>query len=250
MSSNINGNNINGAYPVPGQDNDSQGFRTNFTNIKNNFIYAKSEIEDLQAKVVVKSALTGTVIDNNMGGSVFRGAEIRDLRETRVDLGSSSGTLSLDHSAGHYYTVATSDSIDLEFTGFPASGKVGRIKLEVSVTSASHVMVLPANVTYGLTGIAGFDGVDTITFTEAGTYIFEFITENGGTDIHIQDLSRARDYFFSTQIRLEPRTLVDGIGDPGDIPGMIAVDSDYIYVCTGIYDGSTAIWKKADLTSI
>lgn len=250
MSSNINANNINGAYPVAGQDNDSQGFRTNFTNIKNNFIYAKSEIEDLQAKVVVKSALTGTVLDNNMGGSVFRSAEIRDLRETRVDLGSSSGTLSLDHTAGHYYTVSTSGTIDLAFTGFPASGKLGRIRLEVSVTNISHNMVLPANVTYGLVGIAGFDGVDTIIFTETGTYIFEFVTENGGTDVHIQDLSRPRDYFFSTQIRLEPRTLVDGIGDPGDVPGMIAVDSDYIYVCNGVYDGSTVIWKKADLTSI
>ena len=34
MASNINPNNIDGTYPVAGQDNDSQGFRTNFTNIK------------------------------------------------------------------------------------------------------------------------------------------------------------------------------------------------------------------------
>lgn len=250
MVSSINANNIDGTYPVAGQDNDSQGFRTNFTNIKNNFIYAKSEIEDLQAKAVLKSALSGTVIDNNMGGSVFRSAEVRDLRETRVALGTISGLVNLDHSSGHYYTLETSGSISLSFTGFPSSGKIGRIRLEITVNNISHVLVLPSSVSYGLTGIAGFDGVDTITFTEPGTYIFEFVTENGGTDVHIQDLSRPRDYFFSTQIRLEPRTLVDGIGDPGDIPGMIAVDSDYIYVCTGVYDGSTAIWKKADLTSI
>ena len=37
MSSNINPNNIDTAYPVAGQDNDSQGFRDNFTNIKTNF---------------------------------------------------------------------------------------------------------------------------------------------------------------------------------------------------------------------
>jgi hypothetical protein len=35
--SNINPNNINGSYPIAGQDNDSQGFRDNFTNILNNF---------------------------------------------------------------------------------------------------------------------------------------------------------------------------------------------------------------------
>ena len=52
MSSQIITTNIDGTYPVAGQDNDSQGFRDNFTNIKNNFSYAKSEIEDLQNNVV------------------------------------------------------------------------------------------------------------------------------------------------------------------------------------------------------
>ena len=34
MASSINPNNIDTTYPVAGQDNDSQGFRDNFTNIK------------------------------------------------------------------------------------------------------------------------------------------------------------------------------------------------------------------------
>jgi hypothetical protein len=48
MASNINPNNINGNYPVAGQDNDSQGFRDNFTNISNNFSFAATEITGLQ----------------------------------------------------------------------------------------------------------------------------------------------------------------------------------------------------------
>ena len=51
MSSNINPNNINGNFPIAGQDNDSQGFRDNFTNILNNFSFAASEITDLQNSV-------------------------------------------------------------------------------------------------------------------------------------------------------------------------------------------------------
>lgn len=51
MSSNINPNNINGNFPVAGQDNDSQGFRDNFTNILNNFSFAASEVTDLQNSV-------------------------------------------------------------------------------------------------------------------------------------------------------------------------------------------------------
>jgi predicted acyltransferase (DUF342 family) len=51
MSSNINPNNINGNFPVAGQDNDSQGFRDNFTNILNNFSFASSEVTDLQNSI-------------------------------------------------------------------------------------------------------------------------------------------------------------------------------------------------------
>jgi len=60
MASNINPNNINGNYPVAGQDNDSQGFRDNFTNISNNFSYAVTEITDLQNKVTNVQSTVGT----------------------------------------------------------------------------------------------------------------------------------------------------------------------------------------------
>ncbi len=199
--SNINANNIDGTYPVAGQDNDSQGFRTNFTNIKNNFTYAKSEIEDIQAKAVLKSGLTGETLDNNMAGSVFRGAEIRDLRETRSALGTTSGTLSLDHANGHYYTITTSGSVTLSFTGFPSSGRVGRIKLEINVASTSHTMTLPAAVTKGIKGIGGLNqSTLVLTFGNTGTHIFEFTTQDGGSSIHIEDLSRPRNYIFSGEV--------------------------------------------------
>ena len=48
MASNINESGINELYPVAGIDNDSQGFRDNFSSIKSNFTVAKTEIEDLQ----------------------------------------------------------------------------------------------------------------------------------------------------------------------------------------------------------
>ena len=57
MASQINPNDIDGAYPVAGQDNNSQGFRDNFTNTKTNFQYAADEITDLQNNVLLKSAL-------------------------------------------------------------------------------------------------------------------------------------------------------------------------------------------------
>ena len=45
MASLVNPSNINGNFPIAGQDNDSQGFRDNFTNIRNNFTFIKAEVE-------------------------------------------------------------------------------------------------------------------------------------------------------------------------------------------------------------
>ena len=49
MASSIVPGNIDGTFPIAGQDNSSQGFRDNFTAVKNNFTTASSEITDLQA---------------------------------------------------------------------------------------------------------------------------------------------------------------------------------------------------------
>jgi hypothetical protein len=78
----INPNNINGGFPVFGQDNPTQGFRDNFTNIKNNLNFAKAEIEDLQAKAVLKSALTGDTLNNDslyVNGPFTTGGSVADV---------------------------------------------------------------------------------------------------------------------------------------------------------------------------
>ena len=54
MASNIVPGNIDATYPKAGQDNSSQGFRDNFTETKNNFTNAKTEIEDLQTNKAIK----------------------------------------------------------------------------------------------------------------------------------------------------------------------------------------------------
>ena len=41
------------------------------------------------------------------------------------------------------------------------------------------------------------------------------------------------------------KTPLTNVGAAGDSAGMVAWDANYIYVCTGNYDGSTIIWKRA-----
>ena len=195
MTSSINPNNIDGAYPVAGQDNDSQGFRDNFTNIKTNFAYAGTEITDLQNKVVLKAALTGSTLNNDMSGAALIGANIRNFTATKVDLGTTSGTVTVNYSAAHYQTVTTSGSITLAFSNFPAAGVTAVVRLRITVASIAHTLTLPAAVTLGTSYLQGLSG-STITFSQTGTYEFEFVTIDGGSAIEIIDLSRNKDPMF------------------------------------------------------
>lgn len=194
MSSNINPNNINGAYPVAGQDNNSQGFRDNFTSTKTNFQYAADEITDLQNKVVLKQALTGTALNNDMNGSLLVNAQLQDMSETRVALGVVSSSQTLNYSLGPYQTLTTGGSVSIAFSNFSPGGTVGRMRLAITVASTAHTLTLPAAVSVGINNIQGINlATNTITFNIIGTYEFEFETNNGGTTITIIDQNRNLD---------------------------------------------------------
>ena len=86
MTSQINPNNIDGAYPVAGQDNNSQGFRDNFTSTKVNFQYAADEITELQNSGIFKAALTGSTLDNNMNNNTIYAVNLNDVSTSRTQI--------------------------------------------------------------------------------------------------------------------------------------------------------------------
>jgi hypothetical protein len=191
MSSNINPNNIDGTYPVAGQDNNSQGFRDNFTNIKTNFGYAGSEITDLQTNAVLKSALTGTVLDNDMLGSLVYNGVIADFGATRVALGSLSGSVNIEYDLGHFQTLTTTGSVSLGFTNFPAAGITGVVSVQITVASTAHTVTLPTAVSVNNNGIRGINpSTNVITFASTGIYTFQFITSDGGSTITVNEVNK------------------------------------------------------------
>jgi hypothetical protein len=197
MSSNINPNNIDGTYPIAGQDNNSQGFRDNFTQTKVNFQYAADEINDLQAKGIFKAALTGTTLDNNMNDALLYAALIQDFAAVKIAPSPISGTLTLNYASAHYqsYTTASAGSVTLAFSNFPTTGTYGYMKLQITVTNVAFTLTLPSSVSVGLTGIQGISPgtagvINTITFGATGVYEFGFGSYDGGSTITVFDLNR------------------------------------------------------------
>ena len=191
MTSQINPNNIDGTYPVAGQDNDSQGFRDNFTNTKTNFEYAGTEITELQSKAVLKSALTGTTLDNNMNNSVISNVQLLSASAPKAALGSVTSA-TLNFAAAPYYTLTTGGSVTVAFSNFPASGQVATMRLQITVNNTAYTLILPSAVSVGTSNLQGFSS-NVITFAKTGVYEYEFETSDGGTTISIFDLNQNRD---------------------------------------------------------
>ena len=191
MTSNINPNNIDGAYPVAGQDNNSQGFRDNFNNTATNFQYAANEISDLQAKAVLKSALTGSTLNNDMDGSILSNAQLQDMSETVVPLGTVSGTTTINYELGSFQTLTTNGAVALAFSNFPAAGASGSVTVQVTVANIIHTLVLPSSVSVNARGIQGLNtSTGVISFSSTGVYSFQFVTSNGGTTITVSEVNK------------------------------------------------------------
>ena len=182
MASNIVPGNIDGTYPKAGQDNSSQGFRDNFSSIKNNFTEAKTEIEDLQTNKASTNA------NSNFSNYVVSQATFKDTAETVYAHGTTGGAVTLNHENGHYQSLTTNASVTLSFTNMPATNSVGRIILDINVVSSAHTITIPSAVLVS-GNVSGGDGSsDTITVPTTGRYLYEFLTPDNGTTILMHQL--------------------------------------------------------------
>jgi len=106
MASSINPLNINGNYPIAGQDNDSQGFRDNFTNIKTNFIKAQAEITDLQSKALLLAPLTGgNPVLNDFNGSLIQNAATQGFTQHVNFPTVNAGAVTIDPSFADFFVI-------------------------------------------------------------------------------------------------------------------------------------------------
>jgi len=196
MTSLINPNNINGAYPVAGQDNNSEGFRINFTNTSTNFAYAAQEITDLQNKVIVSSQLVGGAAlstQNNMLNSPLTNALVANFAYTTAAIGTQGGSVTVNYASGHYQTVSIGSgaSLSLGFANWPISGQAGFVTLQVTVIDTTSTLTLPVSVSVNTTGIQGLDPATNIMeFAAAGTYSFTFTSSNGGSTITLSQVNQ------------------------------------------------------------
>jgi len=191
--SNINPNNINGSFPVAGQDNDSQGFRDNFTSILNNFSFAKAELEDLAAKAVLKTALNGGTLNNSLAFNEIANVKLRSYALSSYDYTEAQvSSIAIDFSLGNFFHFETTQTHSLSLTNWPNTGYAS-VYVWMGIADVAHTVQLPVAVSINNTDVAGLNpSTNTITFAATGNYLFEISSYDGGVSYMIQDLTRAK----------------------------------------------------------
>jgi hypothetical protein len=197
MASRIVPTNIDGTFPVAGQDNSSQGFRDNFTNTKNNFTFARNEISDLQSKALLTAALDGSTLNNDMAGTQLIRPQLKAWTQALVDLGSISGTASISFSVGNFQKITAAGAVTLSLSGWPSvgtAGGYGAVRVWIVISDyTTQTLTLPASVNIGVNDISGYaSSTSAITFDANGNYIFDFSSIDGGSTYFISDPMRNR----------------------------------------------------------
>ena len=187
MASNINSDAIDALYPVAGQDNDSQGFRDNFSTIKNSLATAKTEITTLQNDTAKKNA------DNDFNGNKIQEANLISTTEQTYATGELTASQNISFENGHYQIVTVGGDITITLTDWAASGKLCKLRLEVKSDGTGRQLTINVGSGGSLKLDKGFllsdstvQGLMTNPFNLGGveTYMMDFWTHNGGLTVY------------------------------------------------------------------
>ena len=223
--STINTNALDVNYPIPGVNNNSQGFRDNFASIKTNLNTAATEITDLQNKVVVKSALSGSSLNNDMANTLISNAATRSFRATTYNLGNSlSGTVLVDVSLGDVQYGTVAGNITFQFGNWAPTGTQSNVQLQLAISNANSFISFPSemviNENTGVTTLENFSniaGVATVSIPYNISQIdYRISTVDCGNSLLVEPYNRPR---IDTQI--QNNRLVPPTGFRGDVPGTV-----------------------------
>ena len=133
MTSAIVSSTIDADYPVSGQDNDSQGFRDNFSVIKDGLATANAEI------TVLQNTTAKLNVDNDFGGNVIDNATTNRLYGS-VYSTTSTATTNVSLENGEYQRIQVTGNHTVAFTDWPETDRFAKIRLELKSSGTTQTI--------------------------------------------------------------------------------------------------------------
>jgi hypothetical protein len=139
--SNITFSTIITNYPVPGQDNDTNGFRQNFQAIYTALSHAHDELADLQAKALLKDKLTvNDSLDNNLANNVISNPLLKSYSGVLFPQNAPGSSVIANFTDGNTQKInVTQSGTSIQITGWP----VNNTPTDASYSSILRLMLVP-----------------------------------------------------------------------------------------------------------
>jgi hypothetical protein len=133
--------NIDEEFPIAGQDNDSQGFRDNFSEIKEALENTNLELTDL----LTNSARLDN--NNNFNRNDITNANLREVSYEVGAVTAVTNTSTADWENGNYQNITISVDTTLELTGWSPTNTFSSMRLALRSNDAN-----PKNVSFNTGG--------------------------------------------------------------------------------------------------
>ena len=170
-------NDIDATYPVAGVDNDSQGFRDNFTSIKNSLSAAAADLGSLDTNTAKKNA------DNDFNGNKIQEADFIATTETVYETGNITTSQNISFTNGHYQKVEVGGNITLTLADWPESGKLAKLRLEIVTDgTGSYTITWAAGGGGSFKSHTDWPGTFTVT-SDANPIVVEFWSSDAGLTV-------------------------------------------------------------------
>ena len=122
---------IDPAYPVAGRDNDSQGFRDNFSYIQNALTTANSEVISLQTNAVLThNVTTNSVVANDLAGSSINNGFYNNFHGVSFN-NVATPTTTIDITAGSIQQFTMTADTNFTFHNWPVSGHYAKVRVHL-----------------------------------------------------------------------------------------------------------------------
>jgi len=191
--SQVSGTSINANFPIPGQNNSSQGFRDNFAAIKAALTRTGTELTQLRQNAVFKNPVDGLAAQSNdyAYGKIAK-PQLISYTETIVDLGQQSGSVYIDFNQGNLQRITAFSDFGPVFRNVPVGNQSATIKLWVTAQNPNIICYLPDNTVYGNNNT--YTNENKIKFPRRGDYLLCFMSVDRGKKIFVYVLSGLVDF--------------------------------------------------------
>lgn len=173
-------NRISQNFPVSGKDNDTQGFRDNFRNIKQALTYNDEDVNNLKINSVKLN------VTNNFGNNIIENASFRDCSDVVYDETETiqNGNVELDYMNGGFqkYKVNSGTHV-FSVINLPGINRSGSMMVSISTSS-----IFATTVTFSAVNLYNYGPSLPVSISGPNPALFQLWSDGDSDNLYVKQI--------------------------------------------------------------